>query len=299
MKARISNANGARKERNPTIAQVTPPRSIRESNPSSEEPRAAFTLTELCVVIACIAVLATLVLPALATSKIQSASAGCLYNLRHLMVGWEMYRTENRDYLMPNAVLGLPNNQSWCGGSSESWGAANANTNPVPYTSSLMWPYVNNNLSVYRCPGDVVPSTNGTRIRSYSMNSQVGHSLGGPDPFPNYDGARTYGRGSDIVSPIPANLFVFADESPCSLNDGYLQVNNAYSSGVVTFPDVPACYLEGGCGLSFADGHGEIHHWQTPVLRVRVQFGFTINNLLAGRQNADWIWFTEHAASSK
>ena len=158
---------------------------LMKTMPSSRNPRAAFTLTELCVVIAVVAILAVLVLPALAASKTQSASTGCLYNLRHLMTGWEMYRTENRDYLMPNAVFSSLNSQSWCGGSSESWGAADANTNPVYYTSSLMWPYVNNNLSVYRCPGDVVPSTNGTRIRRYSMNSQVGHSLGTSDPFPN------------------------------------------------------------------------------------------------------------------
>ncbi len=143
-----------------------------KSNLSSKNPEAAFNLTELCVVIACVAVLAMLVLPALAAGKVQSASAGCLYNLRHLMTGWAMYRTEYNDYLMPNSPLGASSN-SWCGGEAEGWSNNDANTNPVVYTSSLMWPYVGNNLSVYRCPGDVVPSANGQRIRSYSMQGQM------------------------------------------------------------------------------------------------------------------------------
>ena len=124
----------------------------------------------------------------------------------------------------------------------------------------------------------------------------IGGLQGNITPLMGYNpGYRVYIKGSDLIRPSPANAFVFADESPASINDGYLQIG----LNSPDFPDVPACYLEGGCGFSFADGHGEIHHWQTPVLRVRVQFGFTINNLLAGRQNADWIWFTEHAASSK
>jgi len=257
--------------------------------PPSRNPRAAFTLTELCVVIACIAILAVLVLPALAAGKVQSASAGCLSNLRHLMVGWEMYRTEYNDYLMPNSPLLAGNNtNTWVGGA-ENWSSADANTNPVYYTSTLMWRYVNNDLNVYRCPGDVVQSANGTRIRSYSMNGQVGSTV---SQVYNV-GDLIYLKGSDIVRPTPANLFVFADESPASLNDGYLQV----SENTPQFVDIPACYLEDGCGFSFADGHGEIHRWQTSALLIPVRYGYNTFNVLVGSHNADWIWFTQHASS--
>ncbi len=257
------------------------------THPSSKKSEAAFNLTELCVVIACVAILAMLVLPALAATKMQSASAGCLYNLRHLMIGWEMYRTEYHDYLMPNSPFGASSN-SWYGGV-ENWANADANTNPVYYTSSLMWPYVNNNLSVYRCPGDVVPSANGMRIRSYSMNGQVGSTAS-----QNYNlGALTYLKGSDIIRPTPANLFIFADESPASLNDGFLQ--GSYNSP--DFPDIPACYLEGGCGFSFADGHGEIRRWQTSALLIPVRYGYTAQNIFVAGNNADWVWFRQHATS--
>ncbi len=296
MKARTSNATGSWKEHDTSSAWVTHLVRFRKASLSSKESRAAFTLIELCVVLAVVAVLAMLVLPALAATKTQSASAGCLYNLRHLMIGCEMYRTENNDYLMPNAPLGYV--AGWVSPQGvENWANAPANTNPVYYTNSnaLMWPYVNNNLSVYRCPGDVVPSANGTRIRSYSMNgAMLGGLQGNLGPLIGYNpGYRVYIKGSDLVRPSPANVFVFADESPASLNDGDLQIN----SNLPDFPDIPACYLEGGCGFSFADGHGEIHRWQTSALLIPVRYGYTTGSILVTAQNADWIWFTQHASS--
>ncbi len=263
--------------------------------PSSKNSDAAFNLTELCVVIAVVAMVVLLVLPALAATKMQSASAGCLYNLRHLQTGCAMYATENNDYLMPNAPLGYPTNKAWVWAiNSENWLNSPANTNPVYYTNALMWPYVNNNLSVYHCPADVVPSAKGMRIRSYSMNGQMGSVYFTSAIFDYNPGWLFYAKGSDIVRPTPANAFVFADESPATINDGYLQI------GLNTpwFPDVPACYLEGGCGLSFADGHGEIHRWQTSVLLIPVRQGYSLSNISGvTANNADWLWFTQHASS--
>jgi type II secretory pathway pseudopilin PulG len=267
-------------------------------SPRSENSEAAFTLTELCVVLVSVAILVLLVLPGLGASKMQSASAGCLYNLRHLQTGCAMYSTDNNDYLMPNSPIGnYP--AGWVSPAAENWAPAPANIDPTYYTNSksLMWPYLNNNLRVFRCPGDMVPSANGTRIRSYSMNSSVlGGLQGNITPLIGYNpGYRVYIKGGDLTSPSPANLFVFADESPASLNDGYLQMG----LNSPLFPDIPACYLEGGCGFSFADGHGEIHRWQTTALNIPVRYGYAFVNLIPnnGAQNLDWLWLRRHASS--
>jgi competence protein ComGC len=258
-----------------------------KTNRSLKNSKAAFSFTELCTVVACGAILVMLVFPALAANKIQSASTGCLYNLRHLQTGCAMYSTENNDYLMPNASVGSVDKNTWCGGEAEGlFSSANANTNPAPYMNSLLWPYVGK-LSVYRCPGDTVPSPNGLRIRSYSMNSQMGN---GPDFDTGYF---HYAKQSDIIRPTPANVFVFADESPDSIDDGYLQI----SSGTPEFPSIPACYLEGGCGFSFADGHGEIHRWQTSSLLIPINRILVNVPATGGVRNADWIWFTQHATA--
>ena len=272
-----------------------------KSKRSSKKSEKAFNLAELSVVIACAGILAMLVLPALASGKLQSASIGCLCNLRHLQTGCAMYAVENNDYLMPNAPYGAPTNEAWVNVSHpEGWGLQTANTNPAVFTSALLWPYMGNDLSVFRCPADTVPSLNGFRLRSYSMNGQMGAVYDGANVANLDPGYLYYKKGSDIIRPTPANAFVFADESPesitASLSDGFLQINASATED--EFPDVPACYLEGGCGFSFADGHAEIHRWQTTALLIPVRQGSSpVDDVVVGPGNIDWIWFTQHATS--
>jgi competence protein ComGC len=268
-----------------------------KKHPGAANEEAAFSLPELCVVIVCVAVLFSLLAPALAATKTQSAAAGCLSNLRQLMTGWEMYREESNDYLMSNAPLGPIGNNGWINGNGgEAWVATSGNIDPSFYTNALMWRYVKNNLSVFHCPGDVVPSDNGMRIRSYSMNGAVGtiYDASVMRSQSVYLGWRLYAKGADILSPSPSGLFVFADESPLTINDGFFEEDLNGGS----FPNLPANYLEGGCGFSFADGHGEIHRWLTSVLLVPIQYGQIQEQPISIRgQNADYSWLRSHASS--
>jgi len=64
--------------------------------------RAGFTLIELCVVLATVAVLAAVLLPALADTKPNSQAFQCLNNQRQIMLAWQMYAADNSDLLPPN-----------------------------------------------------------------------------------------------------------------------------------------------------------------------------------------------------
>jgi prepilin-type processing-associated H-X9-DG protein len=57
--------------------------------------------------------------------------------------------------------------------------------------------------------------------------------------------------------PKPAEIFVFLDEHPDSINDGYF-INDAYGW---KWNDLPASYHNGAASFSFADGHSETHRW--------------------------------------
>jgi prepilin-type processing-associated H-X9-DG protein len=243
----------------------------------------AFTCLELIVVVTVsVLVLGLFVLPSLARSKARSPAAGCLSNLRQLMTGWQMYTDENRGRVILNSP-NINSTSNWYIGT-EGWGNNPANINPASITNGLMGPYVGNNYAVFRCPGDVIPSQNGFRLRSYTMNGQVGL----PPGQPNFGAPlRAYSYESDITCPSPKDLFVLCDEHPGSIDDSYFQV----SATTGYFPNVPASYLDGGCGFSFADGHAEIHKWQGTGLLIPVAELVRPGPVTHSAGDPDAIWF--------
>jgi hypothetical protein len=287
---------------------------------ASQKVETAFTSPELCVAIACVVVLFSMLLPALAGNRMQSSAAGCIANLRHLMTGWEMYLTENNDGFMPNSPTGTTT-PSWAGGLAvQNWSSANGNTNAMNYQTNLMCRYLNGQVSAFKCPADSIPSDNGQRIRTYSMQGQIGqpNSAGVMLQYQSY--AATYSKLGQLNAKMtPAGLIVFAEESGLDLSspsgmDGWMQINNDYGSvpgtysGIATFPDVPGAYHRWGSGISYADGHAEIHKWLGSILRIPVtaHMGLPGNyssgtglqvGSPTGPNAADWQWFTSHCAA--
>jgi len=256
---------------------------------SPHSPSSAFTLIELLVIVAVLALLGCIAAPMLARAKTKSPAVGCLSNLRQLQAGWAMYADDNNGILMPNAPTSASPSNTWCSGT-VGWGAQSANTNPAPYQISIMAHYVSSNLTIYRCPGDIVPSQNGTRLRSYSMNGQMGAPYAGSQFNPGW---RTYTNEADLVCPSPKDAFVFCDEHPSSINDG-LFVGSLNSPQYI---DLPASYLEGGCGFSFADGHGEIHKWRNRFVLFPVVANQTpIFPILSSGSDLDWLWLRDHSS---
>jgi hypothetical protein len=122
------------------------------------------------------------------------------------------------------------------------------------------------------------------------MNSQMGAPYVGGQ---FNTGWRAYTNETDLVCPSPKETFVFCDEHPASINDGIFVQN----LGSAQYIDLPASYLEGGCGFSFADGHGEIHKWRGrfvlfPVVANQVP-SFPIPTSPA---DPDWIWLRDHSS---
>jgi len=69
----------------------------------------AFTLTELIVIIAIVAILIALLLPVLSRARSSSQTVSCLSNLRQIMMAFQLYAGDNRQELPDPAATG----QSW------------------------------------------------------------------------------------------------------------------------------------------------------------------------------------------
>ncbi len=79
-----------------------------------------------------------------------------------------------------------------------------------------------------------------------------------------YTGAnmlREFRNQADIIS--ASMTWVLIDENPWSINDGWFVSDPNQPTHWV---DIPASYHNNAGGLSFADGHAEIHKWTDPAI---------------------------------
>src|SRR5205085_5696783 len=90
-----SHASGARRHPMPCSSP---------SSGTTRRGRGAFTLVELLVVVAIIAVLVALLLPVLAGARRSAQDVHCASNVRQLCCGLLAYSSENRGKFPPNIV---------------------------------------------------------------------------------------------------------------------------------------------------------------------------------------------------
>jgi prepilin-type N-terminal cleavage/methylation domain-containing protein len=239
---------------------------------TAKPKRVAFTLIELLVVIAIIAILASLLLPALSRAKVRAKGIQCMNNLHQMMLGWKMYPDDYGDLLLASLAdssITAQRRVSWVGGDLRSAGDPGTWDPQVYIAKSPLMPYIGNNFSLWRCPADfvTVPNSQGVkvpRVRSNSM-SQV-FDFGQWLPASAY---RVYSKSSQIMNPV--KTWVLVDEHPDSINDAACAVEIAEpwaTSGRII--DYPASFHAGAGGLSFADGHSEIHQWKGSKIKPRV-----------------------------
>lgn len=229
-----------------------------------------FTLIELLVVIAIIAILAAMLLPVLAKAKIKAQGTGCMSNLHQLQLAWIMYSSDFNERIVPTGGVNDTansltdpniNNGNWVHGRMDLPGQTS--TDPSLIKAGSLFPY-SRDVKIYKCPADQKTQPNLSNVktlttRSMSMNWCM-------NPFQTSVGgfgsgqARFYRKQADIVIPSPVNCWVTLDESPGSINDGWF-VCDPFGGDIDVWVDIPASYHNNACGMSFADGHSQIHKW--------------------------------------
>lgn len=274
--------------------------------------RTGFTVVELLVVVGCVCILAVTLLPALAAIRPNSRAFVCLANQRQLMTAWSMYARDNNGALVINGVAINPNDihPNWVAGL-EDYNGSEADTNTALLTNqnvSLLGPYLQS-PAVFKCPTDLSCQfglSGPPRVRSYSMNIAVGPGgVSGLDPHEKPGSGGTYDdwlpwpkyrvflKESDLVAPEPSQLWVLTDEEPDSINDGCFAVLMASTPASTIWVDAPSKAHDGGGSFAFADGHAEIHRWQSSQTVVPVRYlTYVQGATLVGDQ--DLVWWAQH-----
>jgi len=236
---------------------MTPHSALCTPNSALRTQKGGFTLIELLVVIAILGILAALLLPVLARSQGKAQALACANNLRELGIAWVLYAQDNTDLLVNNHGVPetLARRQTWAN-NVEDLLSSDDNTNLVYLTESKLGPWAGHSARIYKCPADRVPAPNGERIRSMSMNSQVGN----PGVLTNHFNPLyvQFLKSADFRN--PSGTFVFLDEHADTLNDGFF-VNVLEDEA---WGNLPASYHGGSGNLIFADNHHESHRWRAP-----------------------------------
>lgn len=194
----------------------------------------AFTLIELLVVIAIIALLLSIVLPAIRLAKEYGKRAVCASNSRQLTLAWILYAQENDNKL--------------CAAWSDRPDEAPCWFDPAwDWETGALWPYIETK-DCYSCPAGVEGAPV-TYAVSDSMNSY---------PVPGCEDLGNK-KMSEIIT--PANRMVFIDEGgPCW--GGFTQLNDQRR-----WWDPCPDRHGNSTSVSLADGHVELWKWDDPRSR--------------------------------
>ena len=263
----------------------------------------AFTLLELLVAIAIIAVLAALLLPVLSKAKARARAIECQNNLTQLQLAWQMYVNDHDDFIPGNnwwqeaGSNGMARcSLNWMTGWEDATLADNPDNTNTDLLLSPQWASLgeySKSAAIYHCPASLVMVREGGGLfplaRTVAMNGWMGYTNRPLDTTFHF-----IRKTTDLGKLSASDAFVFVDERDDSIDDGFFGVSMVNG----TMIELPANYHGGGGPVTFADGHVEFHRWLSPDTQFPQQSGVATENykfISVAADDPDLLWLQDHA----
>jgi prepilin-type N-terminal cleavage/methylation domain-containing protein/prepilin-type processing-associated H-X9-DG protein len=218
----------------------------------------AFTLIELLVVIAIIALLLSILLPALKKVKMQAKTSVCISNCKTMATAWGTYAMENDEVLVSSFTgystyfnelgydpLVCPNPWvGWAGYQDDS--ADNEERQIQAIQQGKLYPYLQT-VNVYHCP-----ASEKIEIRCYSIPDNMGN--------PDTEGAAYMGDAKPVTKTTQvkatSSRIIFLDEGYATFGGYTIYYDQP------DWWDLPPIRHDNGVTLGFMDGHSEFYKWR-------------------------------------
>jgi len=263
----------------------------------------------LLVVIAIIAVLTAILVPALSVAKQQAGSSVCLMNEKQLVLAWSMYAEDN-DYLLCGPMTGIPGapRYDWVGPPRDLASGAIKTSGFVAeeeirgIETGTLFPYYKK-AKLMNCPTDkrsvrmpTYPGYGGAGgYRTYSMPYHLN--------APTAELTTRYGSaaGSDRLVRItdlknPGSTYILVEEND---NRDYNMDAWAFDPYQFILIDTIAVFHNNVTMFGYADGHAERKTWSDPRTQrwsneIRDGTRYPDMTGLSDPQNVDIRWLAEH-----
>jgi prepilin-type N-terminal cleavage/methylation domain-containing protein/prepilin-type processing-associated H-X9-DG protein len=250
--------------------------------------RKGFTLIELLVVIAIIALLLSILTPALQKVKEQARNLICSTNLRTLFTAWSIYSASNDGKLCNSYTYFGSNGIPWEDESSWAWLPWDEETDqPVPGLQIIgtevdeearlegirrgrLYTY-SDDVDAYHCPGE------GQRgkyehFRSYSIADCMG-GYWGRNVLPNWNGPgageyRIHLKADSITKPSASYVFLEENDPRPALWDSFVLMPGFLDSSIPSWGDILTVRHKGASSFAFADGHTEFYLWSKETVEI-------------------------------
>ena len=201
----------------------------------------AFTLVELLVVIGIIALLISILLPALSKAREAANKVSCLSNLRQIYMGLSAYADENKGNFPTNYVSG----------NGSVWPAPEAWNKWVPWTMVYTGQATRTDAqrcwgdakSLWRCPSNPCPGAQNGYATNYAFNVEMSADLAA---MLKISKPGTWKRPTDIIVVVDANNLVPPNQArnEMEIQAGWGEISNGGK------------WHGGGYNAIFLDGHG-------------------------------------------
>lgn len=261
--------------------------------------RKGFTLIELLVVIAIIALLLSVLLPALKSAKIQAQAVVCISNLSGLSKAYHTYAAENDGKLIHGNVPRYPKNYGVIPSGSryyywvdapqdENWVYTGDPATPpsqkekqIGIMRGALFSYTGD-IKVYHCQGDLsrklVPNSQNLFPENYAYRSYCV-----PDFLNGWVvDDRSVKKMSEIISPAQKYAFLeTTDTRGWNMGSWNFDID-----AVPPVSDTVAVWHRDRSGFGFADGHAELHKWEDKYV-------------IEAANDPEITWFEYHDAGSE